>query len=97
MLDYLKTLVDGRKVYIGIGVAAVALVVHATLGVNIPGVQVDDANIVQDLWNLAMIGAGRSAIGKFINPEALAKAAAVVGQLSARSVPGPNYQSGPSA
>jgi hypothetical protein len=48
----------GKKTYIGLAVAALALVSHK-LGFPMPGVQVDDATVMQNLWFLAIAAFAR--------------------------------------
>jgi hypothetical protein len=52
----------GKKTYIGLGVGAIVVIAHR-LGVPTPGVQVDDTQIVHNLWMIAIAAAGRHGIG----------------------------------
>lgn len=52
---------DGKKVYLGCVLGACALVCHK-LGIPMPGITVDDSAVMQNLYVLAMVAAGRSAM-----------------------------------
>lgn len=62
MQDLLKA-VDGYKVYIGVGIAAVVIVLNH-FGVPIPGVTRDPNAWLQDLWALYLAASAKSAIAK---------------------------------
>jgi hypothetical protein len=60
--------VDGYKTYIGLGIGAAIVIVHK-LGVDIPGVAIDDAAVAQNLWTLFLAATARHALGKTEPPK----------------------------
>jgi hypothetical protein len=52
---------DGYKVYIGC-IVAIAAIIAAHLGYDIPGVHVDDADWLNDIYYAVMVMAGRNAM-----------------------------------
>lgn len=63
MNDILAKL-NGNKTYLAVAVGIIVVLANAFLGVPIPGVSLDKATWMQDLWTLILVATGRSAVAK---------------------------------
>ena len=61
-------MLQGYKTYLGIAIAILAVLAVKFLGITIPGMTVDPNNWVTTIWELIMVGFGRSAIAKVETP-----------------------------
>lgn len=62
-MNNILTLLNGNKTYIACALGALVVIANH-FGIQVVGVQLDPTNWINELWQLALVASGRSAIAK---------------------------------